>query len=209
MKDKPQYEKVFTPRIAKKAELLIGIWNEHDSRNLKDLEGLVNRLLFLSGVPNSKESAKCIARAYKIHSEWDDNPKRSIKIKSFGYLSSIWLDIENEFKKALKVMGVTYYNKSAYHHACWWMYYSASNLFKGDRIAVKLKRYLCYFFALWHIFSEHRIETKSYIGAIRCTYLLFKGAKYAHSHKQHQLGGEYLERYWYISQKYNHPIYMF
>lgn len=207
MKNKPEREKKSARRSIKRAELLIDIWNKHDQRNFEGLEESVSRLLSLSGVRNSKESARFIARAYKMHGGWDDNSE--IKIEIFGRLDSIWSAIENELKHALKALGVDYYNKSAYHHTCWWMYYSALNLFKGKKITVILKRYLCYCLALWHIFSDHLIKTASYIGAIRCTYLLFKGAKYAHTCKDYELGKKYLARYWNISKKYNHPTYMF
>lgn len=210
MKNKPEREKKSARRNIKRAELLIDIWNKHDQRDFEGLENSVSQLLYFSGVRNSEESAKLIAHAYHIHGDWDDNPHKSIKIRPFKRLDSIWLKIENELKEAAKIMGVTYHNKAAHHHTCWWMYYSALNLFQEDRITIKLKRYLCFFLTLWHIFLDHRIKTASYIGAVKCTYLLFKGAKYAHAYKRYnKLGERYLARYWYISQKYYHPTYMF
>lgn len=209
MNDKPQHEKQLTPKSIIWSELLIDILNKHDERNFDGLEYSVNSLLSLSGVRNSKESAKFIARAYKIHGDWDDSSKKSIRLKLFGRLDSIWPAIENELKHGLKAVGAKYYDKSAYHHTCWWMYYSGLNLFNEDRMRGAIKRYLCYFLALWHIFCEHLIKTGGYVQAVKCTYFLFQGAKYAHTGKQYQLGGKYLAMYWHISQKYNFPVYMF
>ena len=209
MKNKFCSEKKLTPTSITQAKLLISIWNQHDKRDFEALEHSVNRILFLSGAHNSDESAKFIARAYKIHGNWDDSFERSIKIKLLGRLDLIWSSIENELKEALEKLDLNCYTKSAYHHTCWWMYYSALNLLKKHETAAVLKHYLYYFLALWHIFCDQYLKTRSCIAAIRCTYFLFKGAKYGHTHKQYDLAIEHLARYWCVSNKYNHPIYMF
>lgn len=209
MSHKFQYEKQLTPANIEMAKLLINIWNEHDMRNFGALKYSVGKLFFLLGAHNSMESSTFVANAYKIHGNWDDDPEKPTKVKLFGNLNSIWSVIENELKKALKTLGVKYSNKSAYHHTCWWMYYSALNSLKEDAIRGILRRYLYYALALWHIFSDQLIKTGSYIGSIKCTYLLYKGAKYSHGCRQYELGTKYLARYWYISQKYNRPVYMF
>lgn len=209
MKNKLHKEKELTPTSIAKAKLLISIWNQHDKRDFEALEHSVNRILALSGANNSDECAKFIAHAYKIHGNWDDVFERTVKIKLFGRLDLIWSSIENELKEALKKLDLNCYTKSAYHHTCWWMYYSALNLLKKHEIITAPKRYLYYFLTLWHIFCDQYLKTKSCIAAIRCTYFLLKGAKYGHTHKQYDLAIECLAKYWYVSKKYNHPVYMF
>lgn len=202
-------EKKLPQKSIAQAKLLIEIWGQHDKRDFEALAHSVNRILLLSGASNSVESAKLIAHAYEIHANWDDGHERSIKIKLLGRLDLIWSSIENELREALEKLNLCCYSKSAYHHTCWWMYYSALNVLKKHETIAVLKCYLYYFLTLWHIFCDQYLKTKSCIAAIRCTYYLFKGAKYGHTHRQYDLAIECLAKYWYVSNKYNYPVYMF
>lgn len=217
MKDKPYHGKNLLPDKSQEwAQLLIAVWKKQDERDFDDLNDLVKRLLSLSGMHRFKIEAEQISEsitsAYRMYATFDDDPQKSTKIMLFEPLGPTWLAIKNELESALNLLGVSYYNKSSYHHTCGWMYYSKLSPLKGlneDKIIFKLKRYLFYFLILWHIYCGHRVKTGSYIGALMCTYLLFKGIKYAHLYEQEALGTGYLTRYHRVAQKYSDQVYMF